>query len=151
MAPGFVGGFAEWLNESTGYPVSVADDGELMKPGRAYVSPDKVQMGVTKGYRIKLAADNPVNGLRPSVSYLFLSVIAAFGGNSAGVLLTGMGRDGAEELRLMRERGAITFAQNQESSVVFGMPGEAARMGAASRVLPPEKIAEELTRLVMRR
>ena len=67
-----------------------------------------------------------------------------YGEQSAGVLLTGMGRDGAQELKLMRERGALTIAQDEESSVVFGMPGEAVKIGAAQYVLPPDKIAAVL-------
>lgn len=150
MAPGFVAGFAEWLTESTRFPVHVAQDGELMLPGRAYLAPDSFQMGVGLGYRIRLKDDEAENGLRPSVSYLFRSVAEAFGRDAAGVLLTGMGRDGAAELKLMRDRGAITFAQDQFSSVVHGMPGEAIRLGAATRVLAPERIAEELARLAHR-
>jgi len=151
MAPGFVAGFAEWLSESTGFPVHVARDGELMLPGRAYLAPDSLQMGVGLGHRIRLTDGESENGLRPSVSYLFRSVAEAFGKDAAGVLLTGMGRDGAAELKLMRDRGAITFAQDRDSSVVHGMPGEAIRLGAAARVLAPEKIAEELARLAQRK
>jgi two-component system chemotaxis response regulator CheB len=147
MAPGFIAGFAEWLSESTLFAVHVARDGELMLPGHAYLAPDSFQMGVGLGYRIKLTDDEAENGLRPSVSYLFRSVADAFGRDAAGVLLTGMGRDGAAELKLMRECGAVTFAQDESSSVVHGMPGEAIRLGAASRVLPPEKIAEEIAML----
>jgi two-component system chemotaxis response regulator CheB len=151
MAPGFVAGFAEWLSESTGFPVHVARDGELMLPGRAYLAPDSLQMGAGLGHRIRLTDGEAENGLRPSVSYLFRSVAEAFGKDAAGVLLTGMGRDGAAELKLMRDRGAITFAQDRVSSVVHGMPGEAIRLGAATRVLAPEKIAEELARLAQRK
>ncbi|MEW6209389.1 MAG: chemotaxis-specific protein-glutamate methyltransferase CheB [Acidobacteriota bacterium] len=147
MAPGFISGFAQWLSESTQVPVHVARDGELMLPGHAYLAPDSFQMGVGLGYRIRLADDEAENGLRPSVSYLFRSVSDAFGPDAAGVLLTGMGRDGAAELKLMRDRGAVTFAQDESSSVVHGMPGEAIRLGAAARVLPPEKIAEEIALL----
>lgn len=151
MAPGFVAGFAEWLGESTRFPVHVARDGELMLPGRAYLAPDSLQMGVGLGYRIRLTDGEAENGLRPSVSYLFRSVAEAFGRDVAGVLLTGMGRDGAAELKLMRDRGAITFAQDQSSSVVHGMPGEAIRLGAAIWVLTPEKIAEEIALLAQRK
>ena len=87
----------------------------------------------------------PDNGLRPSVCHLFRSVAQAFGANAVGVLLTGMGRDGAEELGLMRLKGAITVAQDRETSVVFGMPGEAVKLNAAAHVLSPERIAALLT------
>ena len=79
---------------------------------------------------------------------MFRSVAAAHGEHAVGVLLTGMGKDGAEELKLMRDKGAVTFAQDRDSSVVHGMPGEAIRLGGATYTLPPEKIAAMLTSLV---
>jgi two-component system chemotaxis response regulator CheB len=81
------------------------------------------------------------------VSYLFRSVYRAYGENAVGVLLTGMGKDGAYDLKVMKDCGMITIAQNKESSVVYGMPGEAIGMNAASYVLPPEKIARVLVKL----
>ena len=99
---------------------------------------------------IALAADDPENGLRPSVSCLFRSVAETCGANAAGVLLTGMGRDGADELLLMKQQGALTVAQDEATSVVFGMPGEAARLHAVTSVLPPEEIASMLVRLANR-
>ena len=97
-------------------------------------------MGVDKGRLIRLCKDG--RGVtKPSVSHLFRSVVEVYGENSAGVLLTGMGKDGAEELKLMKQKGALTVAQDRESSVVFGMPGEAIRINAATYVLPPHEIA----------
>ena len=104
-------------------------------------------MRVESGQRILFSNDEPENGLRPSVSFLFRSVANAFGKNAVGVLLTGMGKDGAEELKLMKDKGAVTIAQDKDSSVVHGMPGEAIRLGAASYVLPPDRIAAALARL----
>lgn len=92
---------------------------------------------------MQLAA--PENGMCPSVSCLFRSATEMFGANAVGVLLTGMGCDGAQELRQMRQAGALTIAQDQESSTVFGMPGEAINLGAATYVLAPEEIAAALT------
>jgi two-component system chemotaxis response regulator CheB len=91
-----------------------------------------------------LSQSEPENGLRPSVSYLFRSVAQIFGKNAVGILLTGMGKDGAKELRLMKDKGAITIVQDMESSVVHGMPGEAISLGAATYVLSPGKIADVL-------
>jgi two-component system chemotaxis response regulator CheB len=142
---GFVQGFADWLATSSGLPVTVAAHGENPLPGRAYIAPDDLQMGVDNGGRITLSSSEPENGLRPSVSYLFRSVAGGFGKNSVGVLLTGMGKDGASELKLMREKGAVTIAQDRESSVVYGMPGEAAAIHAAAYILPPARIAEFLS------
>jgi len=150
MAAGFVQGFVEWLGETTGYRVRVACQGEPLEPGRAHVAPDGFHMGVTKRGRLLLAAEAPENGLRPSVSYLFRSVADVYGKRAAAVLLTGMGKDGAEELKRLKDGGAITFAQDEASSVVFGMPGEAIRLGGASYVLSPDGVASALRRLVAR-
>jgi two-component system, chemotaxis family, protein-glutamate methylesterase/glutaminase len=82
--------------------------------------------------------------LCPSISHLFQSVARVFGRYASGVLLTGMGKDGAQELRLLRDTGAVTIVQDQASAVVYGMPGEAIRLDAAAYVLPPERIAARL-------
>lgn len=147
LPPGFIQGFADWLSASSGFPVHVASDGEYPLPGHAYVAPDEFHM-VAEVDRIMLSRDKPENGLRPSVSYLFRSIARAYGQNAAGVLLTGMGKDGAGELKLMKDKGAITIAQDKGSSVVHGMPGEAIRLGAATHVLPLDNIATILTILV---
>lgn len=147
IAVGFVRGFIEWLAQSATLPVHLASHGELVLPGHVYVAPDECQMKVVRGGKIALTTDQPENGLRPSVSYLFRSVAEVYGGDAVAVLLTGMGRDGAEELRLLKDKGAVTFAQDKDSSIVHGMPGEAIKLGAATFVLPPHKIAEMLTNL----
>lgn len=151
MAPGFVQGFIEWLARSAGFPVHLATNGAPLLPGAAYVAPDGSHMGVGLGPRVVLTRDGPENGPRPSVSFLFRSVAAVFGRNAAAVLLTGMGKDGAEELKALRDTGAVTFAQDRDSAVVHGMPGEAIKLGAAALVLPPEKIAAALVGLAHRR
>ncbi|TBR07015.1 MAG: chemotaxis-specific protein-glutamate methyltransferase CheB [Rugosibacter sp.] len=148
MAPGFMQGFVEWLAESSDRPVHVARHGESVLPGHVYVAPDECQMKVVHGGKIALTQDELENGLRPSVSYLFRSIAEVYGCNAVAGLLTGMGRDGAEELRQLKEKGAVTFVQDKASSVVHGMPGEAIRLDAAMLVLPPEKIAAVLTNLV---
>ena len=151
MATGFVRGFVEWLAQSTSLPVHVATHGETLLPGHVYVAADECQMKVAHNGKIVLTGDPPENGLRPSVSYLFRSVAEVYGCAAVAGLLTGMGRDGAEELRLLKEKGAVTFAQDKDSSVVHGMPGEAIRLDAATFVLPPNKIAAVLTNLANRR
>jgi two-component system chemotaxis response regulator CheB len=137
----------EWLSQSSALPLHLASHGEIMIPGHVYLAPDEVQMKVANHDRILLTQDSSENGLRPSVSYLFRSVAEVYGCNAVAGLLSGMGRDGAEELRLLKEKGAITFAQDKDSSVVHGMPGEAIRLDAAMLVLPPEKIAAVLGNL----
>jgi two-component system chemotaxis response regulator CheB len=105
-------------------------------------------MRVARGGRITLTKDAPENGLRPSVSYLLRSVVEVYGRDAVAGLLTGMGRDGADELKVLRDLGAMTFAQDKESSVVHGMPGAAIQIDAATLILPSAKIAAVLTNLV---
>jgi two-component system, chemotaxis family, protein-glutamate methylesterase/glutaminase len=150
IATGFTQGFVEWLAQSSNLPVQLPVHGQPVVSGRVYVAPDGLHMTVGIDGRISLNTDERENGLRPSVSYLFRSVAKAYGQSAIGVLLTGMGKDGALELKLMKEQGAVTIAQDKETSVVHGMPGEAIRLGGATYVLPPEKISMMLTSLVAR-
>jgi two-component system chemotaxis response regulator CheB len=150
MAAGFIQGFAEWLQHTTGRPVRLGAHQDSLLPGSVTIAPDGFQMEVQRGGGLLLARDEASNGLCPAVSRLFRSVAEVYGPKAAGILLTGMGRDGAAELKLMKERGAVTFAQDEESSVVYGMPGEAVLLDAAVYVLPPEQIASALTALAVR-
>ena len=141
IVAGFLQGMVDWLANTTEFPVEIARHGQPALNHHAYLAPDGAHMGIGREGRIMLAADDRESGLRPSVSHLFKSVADSFGPTAAGVLLTGMGRDGAESLLLMKQKGALTIAQDRESSTVFGMPGEAVRLGAATFILPPERIA----------
>jgi two-component system chemotaxis response regulator CheB len=146
IAPGFVKVFQKMLSTTSGIQLKIADEGELISAGTAYIAPDNFHMGVNSEKKIILSNQPSENGSRPSVSYLFRSVAKTYGANALGVLLTGMGKDGADELKDMRDRGAITVVQNEGSSVVFGMPGEALRLGASNNALSPEKIAEIISK-----
>lgn len=148
MARGFIAGFAEWLAQSSAIPVKIAVHGEPLHSGCVYVAPDGFDMGMGTDGRIALRKGDSNNGHCPSVSHLFRSIASIYGRSAVGVLLTGMGKDGAAELRLMREHGATTIAQDAESSIVYGMPGEAARLGAAEYILPLDRIQPLLVRLV---
>ncbi|BCT69022.1 chemotaxis-specific protein-glutamate methyltransferase CheB [Nitrosospira sp. NRS527] len=148
MAGGFIEGFVEWLKNSASLPVHVAKQGELPLPGHVYVAPDEYQMKVGSDGRIVLTKDEPEHGLTPSISYLFRSVADVYGHGAIAGLLTGMGRDGAEELYMLKAKGSITFAQDKDSSVVHGMAGEAIKLDAATLILPLQKIAAVLTDLV---
>lgn len=148
IAPGFLDGLTKWLGQTTGHRVQIATQREQLAPGHVYLAPDGLQMGVEPPGVIVLRKDALEHGMRPAVSYLFRSVMSTFGKNAVGVLLTGMGRDGAEELKQMRDTGSLTIAQDQETSIVFGMPGEAVKLGAAMYILPPEKIAALLNNMV---
>jgi two-component system chemotaxis response regulator CheB len=145
MAAGFIRGFADWLNLSSRLPVHVASMGELMLPGHVYIAPEGFNMEVKEGGRIALTGSILEHGQCPSVSALFRSMAEVYGRNAVGILLTGMGDDGARELKLMKNRGAVTIAQDRESSIIYGMPGEADKIGAASYLFPPGRIVEYLT------
>lgn len=147
IAKGFIGGLADWLSLTTGLKTSVARHGERAVAGRVYLAPDDRHMGIDGSSRIILSTAETENGVRPSVSYLFRSAKEAFGKATAGVLLTGMGKDGADELLAMQSAGGVTIAQDMETSVVFGMPGEAVRLGAADHVLAPDVIPLVLSRI----
>jgi two-component system chemotaxis response regulator CheB len=148
MAPGFVQGFIDWLAQSTPLAMQVARHGDALASGHVYVAPDGCHMGVASNGRIVLSGGPPENGARPAVSVLFRDVANVFGRHAVGVLLTGMGKDGARELKGLRDRGAVTIAQDKDSSVVHGMPGAAIECDAAMYVLPPEGITEMLRRLM---
>jgi len=147
IARGFLAGMAEWLRQTSGLRVHVAAHGMLPQPGHVYLAPDDFHMGVGGRGQIVLSKDDADGGLRPSVAFLFRSLAQACGPAAIGVLLTGMGRDGAAELKLMKDRGAVTIAQDGETSVVHGMPGAAIALGGAGYVLPAERIAGTLVAL----
>lgn len=140
MAPGFIQGFAEWLGLSSRLPVHVGRQGERPLPGHVYIAPEGCHMLVDGGI-LSLFRGSPEHGQLPSISALFRSVAEVFGKGAVGILLTGMGEDGSRELKLMRDKGAVTIAQDQASSVIFGMPGEAVKLDAATYVLSPDRIA----------
>lgn len=144
IARGFLPGLVEWLNQTTGLHVQIAAHGIHALPGHAYIAPDDLHLGAAPGGRIVLAHAEPEGGLRPAVSYLFRSLATTCGASAIGVLLTGMGKDGAAELKQMKQRGACTIVQDRDSSIVHGMPGEAIGLGAATFVLPADRIAGAL-------
>ena len=151
IAQGFLSGLAEWLNQTTGLQVQIGAYGVQPLRGHVYLAPDDFHMGVSHSGRILLTREEPENHLRPAVSYLFRSLADACGPAAVGVLLTGMGKDGAGELKLMKDKGAVTIAQDRDSSVVYGMPGEAIDLGGATHVLPVDRIADALVALVNHR
>ena len=150
ISPGFTAGFAQWLADTTAFPVRLASHGERMQAGCAYIAPDHTHMVVAASGQLQLQAGPNEHGLCPAVGPLFRSAALSCGRNAAGVLLTGMGRDGAEDLKLMQLAGAVTMVQDEHSAVVYGMPGEALKLAAADHVLPPEAIAALLLRLARR-
>lgn len=151
IAQGFLAGMAEWLAQTTGMRVHIASHGTTPLAGHVYLAPDDFQMGICPEGAIVLTRGEPEEHLRPAVSFLFRTLAQAYGPNALAVLLTGMGKDGAAEMKLLRDQGAITIAQDQESSVVHGMPGAAIALGGATHVLAADKIGEALVALVQLR
>ena len=147
MSNEFSTGFATWLQTLTPLRVKLAEAGEPARPGTVYVAGGGAHLGVTRDRRIAFDPCAQGNGFCPSVSHLFGSAADAFGPAAVGVLLTGMGRDGALGLRKLRDAGALTIAQDAETSAVYGMPAEAVRLDAAALVLPPEEIARTIATL----
>ncbi|HVZ43470.1 MAG TPA: chemotaxis-specific protein-glutamate methyltransferase CheB [Ramlibacter sp.] len=144
IATGFTQGLVDWLAQSTGFAVQLASDGLAPLPGHAYVAPEGRQMRIGADGRISLGSDLPRDGHCPSVACLFASAAKVWGAQAIGVLLTGMGRDGAAELKELRDAGAVTLVQDEETSAIHGMPGEAIRMGAATHVMAPQQIGAML-------
>ena len=147
IAAGFVQGLADWLNQSSLHPVKVAEDGEPLRPRVVYLAPDDRHPGVRAPGVIELSAAPPINGFRPSGTYLFESAARLYGPALAAVILTGMGRDGVEGLKAVRAAGGTVLAQDEASSVVFGMPGEAITAGVVDGVLGAEQIGRHLSAL----
>lgn len=149
IPPIFSAAFARRMNQCSAMTVLEAEEGQQILPGHAYIAPgDKHLLLVRDGarYRCKLSDGPPVNRHKPSVDVLFRSVAQNAGKNAIGIILTGMGADGAKGLNEMREAGAMTIAQDEKSSVVWGMPGEAVKVGAAQRVLSLDQIPAGITK-----
>ncbi|GAB4457323.1 MAG: chemotaxis-specific protein-glutamate methyltransferase CheB [Anaerolineae bacterium] len=149
ISTGFVGGLVKWLHDTTPLAVKLAVNGETLAPATVFVAPDHHQMTVSASGYVWLRQIGPVDGHRPSVTALFNSVAQNYGRRAVGVLLTGMGRDGADGMKAIYAAGGLTIAQNQESSVVFGMPKAAIELGAAAEVLPLEQIGHRLRGLTV--
>jgi two-component system chemotaxis response regulator CheB len=148
MPAGFTSSFVTRLNSLCAMRVQEARDDEPLQPGCAYLAPGGVaHLAVRRvggQLRTQLIDSEPVNRHRPSVDVLFESVALTMGNRATGILLTGMGRDGARGLLAMREKGADTFVQDETTSVVFGMPREALALGAATEAIALERIAQRL-------
>ncbi len=148
----FGSAFAEWLSEHTPHPVRFAADGEPLEAGGGRVLMARPGRHlVANGARLRLSSEAERHSCRPSVDVLFESLATAAGPRTAAALLTGMGRDGAAGLLALRHAGALTVAQDEESCVVYGVPREAALLGAADRVLPLHEIGRSLATAALAR
>lgn len=147
MAAGFISGLAEWLSTSCDLRVVVPGEGEALRARTVYLAPDNHHLGVVANGRLTLSGAPPVEGFRPSATYLFESVARAYGAAVAAVVLTGMGRDGVDGLHAVRAAGGRVLAQDEASCVVYGMPQEAVRARVAEATLPIPALAARLVEL----
>lgn len=148
ISQGFIAGMVDWLNTACSLKIRIAADGMPMDPHTVYFAGDDRHVGVSSRTTLQIADAAPLDGFRPSANYLFASVAQHFGPAAAGVVLTGMGRDGTEGLKALRMAGGTVIAQDEASSVVFGMPGSAIAAGAVHDVLPLSEIAARLIDIV---
>ncbi|MET7243213.1 chemotaxis-specific protein-glutamate methyltransferase CheB [Methylobacterium sp. EM32] len=148
MGAAFMEGFADWLNGVVPLTVVIATDGVRPLPGHVYVAPGDRHLTLGPGGLLMLVDEPPVGGQRPSATLLFRSVARSAGPRGLGVLLTGMGEDGAAGLLDMHLAGAATIAEHESSAVVYGMPAAAVRLKAAGSVLPLDLIAPRILRAV---
>lgn len=147
IAPSFAAGLVGWLGRESAMKVELAQDKQRPLPGTVYIAPTGTHMIVEKGL-IRLTESDPVNSCRPSADVLFFSVAEQIGEKSVGVLLTGMGRDGAMGLKAIRENNGSTMVQDEETSVIYGMPRAAVEVGAAEQVLPINGIPDAIIRAI---
>ena len=147
IADGFEQSLVDWLNIYSKLPVHVAKHDEQITRGHIYVAPSRKHMMISNRRRISLVPMGESDKHCPSVSKLFQSVSNIYSQNAIGIILTGMGKDGAAELKMMKQNGALTIAQNKESSIIHGMPGEAVKIGAATFVQSIEEIIQTLNNI----
>ncbi len=149
VAHGFAEGFARWLDGASPLQVKVAEPGEPLMAGVVYVAPDGTHLGVARGRAaVELSNEPPIGGFRPSANHLFRSVAASFGPFVTAVILSGMGRDGADGLVEVARAGGRVIAQDEATSVVFGMPGAAHEAGVVDLTLPLGGVAGTLRGVV---
>ena len=148
IAADFVSGMVNWLNKTVALKVKTGTDGESLVPGTVYISPSEKHMRAEFGKRIGFASPQPGDIYFPSCNILLASAAEVYGSGCIAVILTGMGDDGISGLRAVKNAGGFTIAQDEQTSVIFGMPRAAIENGCADKVLPIHKIAEELMQRV---
>ena len=148
MAEGFIDGFRNWLGDACKVKVKLAQEGEKIEKGQVLIAPDGFHTIVRNRTSVGLISGNPVNSVKPSVDILFNSIADVYGESAVGILLTGMGVDGAVGLKHIKDKGGVTIAQSENSCAVFGMPKAAIEKGAVSKVLSIEDIIRALKGIV---
>jgi two-component system chemotaxis response regulator CheB len=144
ITDGFLDSLANWLGNTSDIEIQIAKNDEILQAGHIYFAPNGFQMGVTKSLQVKLNESDGTYNFVPSAAYLFRDIARTFSKNAIGIILTGMGSDGSKELKLMLDNGAITIAQDKESSLIHGMPGMAIQHGSAKYILSAEDISQLL-------
>lgn len=148
ISHGFIDGMAQWLASLCAMPVSVAKEGEQLRPGHIYLSPSECNLCISPHHRLQLRS-SPDNTLyHPSCDVLLQSVAEVYGSDAIGIILTGMGRDGVNGMRAIYQAGGTTFAQDEDSSVIYGMNQEAVRAGVIQYELPLDSLPSRLMREV---
>ena len=151
MPAGFTKSLAKRLNDLSQINVKEAEDNDILMPGHAYIAPGDRHMKIKKvggGYKIQLSTDKPVSGHRPSVDVLFDSAASEVSTDMLGVIMTGMGSDGAKGMVNLKSKGAVTIAQDEESCVVYGMPKSAVNLGCVDKIVSLQDIADEINKIV---
>lgn len=151
IAKGFTKGMIDWINDVTKLQLKFGENNEYPQAGTVYIAPDDYHMGISRGGRIVLSDDEKIKSLRPAVAYLFGSLAKNFADQTVAVLLTGMGADGATEMKALKDGGAITIAQSEASSTIFGMPKAAIEKGGATFVLDTADIPRKIIQILKSR
>lgn len=147
MPPGFTKSFSQTLNNLFPFEVKEAQEGDQIVPGRVLLAPGNYHMEIIRSgayYYVTLNQEPPLHGVRPAADYLMRSAAKYVGKNAIGVILTGMGKDGAEGMLEMNNAGAYTIAQNEETCVVYGMPRAAIALGGVEKILPLDRISGDV-------
>ncbi len=144
---GFTQALVSWLDENSELEVRLPRDGQRLEPGQVVVAPDDAHLEIARGGTIRLRRDGPVDGHRPSATVLLRSLAAAYGARAAGVVLSGMGRDGADGLGALEDAGATVMVEDPESAVVDGMPREALKRAPSAAVVPAAQLGRTLARI----
>ncbi|TVU91738.1 chemotaxis-specific protein-glutamate methyltransferase CheB [Vreelandella titanicae] len=146
ISHGFIDGMAQWLGSLCAMPVSVGQEGELLRPGHIYLSPSERDLCVTPRHRFQLQPSPEKSLYHPSCDVLLQSVAEVYGSDAMGIILTGMGRDGVNGMRAIYQAGGTTFAQDEASSVIYGMNQEAVKAGVIQYELPLDSLPDRLLR-----
>lgn len=148
ISNGFIEGMAHWLSTLSLLPVKVAEEGELLAAATVYLSPSEQHLTFTQDYRVKLKPRAATDIYHPSCDEMLSSVAQVFGKEAIGIIMTGMGRDGTQGMKAIYEQGGITLAQDEASSVIYGMNAEAIEAGVIHNVLPLNCLAEEMLHIL---